>query len=68
MQRTKYNLKNGSIIIFGNTNSIEGMDIIIPSVDSEQIIPKVKIYEPNGITYWSNEIGFNKFTDPNRKQ
>lgn len=40
---------------------------IIPAVDSEVIEPKIKIYEPNGITYWCPEIGFNKFTDPNRK-
>ncbi len=41
--------------------------IIIPSVDSEIIEPKIKIYEPDGITYWSREIGFSKLTDSNRK-
>lgn len=43
------------------------MNIIIPSVDSEQIIPKIKIYESNGIDYWYPSIGFGKFTDANRK-
>lgn len=59
--------RNGSSVSFKGNDSNEGINIIIPAVDNEVIEPKVKIYEPDGITYWCPEIGFNRFTDANRK-
>lgn len=55
------------IKLYNNNSFNELPSLIIPSVDSEQIVPKIKIYEANGIDFWYREIGFSKLTESNRK-
>jgi SET domain-containing protein len=55
-------MKSKRVKIININSSVEEISYaVIPSVDIEEIIPKIKIYDCNDDgTYWYTKIGFNR--------
>lgn len=55
--------QNTKLLKLKNNDDYYSYEMVIPQVDDEEIIPKIRIYDPEGY-YWFRKIGFNrKITD-----